>query len=285
MSSTRSHPTRLLPSALLVAAAITAASVATSPAVAEEAPGYRIQPLLENVAWPWNIAFLPDGGYLLTQRGGKLLRLDADGSIAAEIRGVPPAYVKSQGGLFDVLLDPDFADNGRIYLSYAHGVPEANATRVMAARLDDDALRDHEVLFTVEPTKDTPVHYGGKLALMNDGTLLLTTGDGFDYRQAAQRLDSLIGKTIRIHTDGSIPDDNPFVDDPDALDAIWTWGHRNPQGLAVTPDGDVWQHEHGARGGDELNLLVAGGNYGWPVATTGSTTTAPASRRTPNIRA
>ena len=265
MSSTRSPLSRLLPSALLAVAAAAAAF----PALAEEAPGYRIEPLLENVAWPWNIAFLPDGGYLLTQRGGKLLRLDADGSIAAEIRGVPPAYVESQGGLFDVLLDPDFADNGRIYLSYAHGVPEANATRVMAARLDDDVLRDHEVLFTVEPTKDTPVHYGGKLALMNDGTLLLTTGDGFDYREAAQRLDSLIGKTIRIHTDGSIPDDNPFVDDPDALDAIWTWGHRNPQGLAVTPDGDVWQHEHGPRGGDELNLLVAGGNYGWPVATHG----------------
>jgi glucose/arabinose dehydrogenase len=265
MSSIRSHLSRVLPSALLAAVAATTAS----PALAEDAPGYRIEPLLENVAWPWDLAFLPDGGYLLTQRGGTLLRLDADGGIAAEIRGLPATYVESQGGLFDVQPDPDFADNGRIYLSYAHGVPGANATRVMAARLDGDALHDHEVLFTVTPTKDTPVHYGGKLALLDDGTLLLTTGDGFDYREAAQRLDSLMGKTIRIHTDGSIPDDNPFVDDPDAHDAIWTYGHRNPQGLAVTPAGDVWQHEHGPRGGDELNLLVPGDNYGWPVATHG----------------
>ena len=234
-----------------------------------QAAEYRIETVAEGLAWPWCIAFLPDGDRLVTLRGGELLRLDPEGTITVRYAGVPEPWVRSQGGLFDVLPDPAFAANGLVYLSYAHGTPDANATRVVRARLGANRLEDVTPILTVTPTKDTPVHYGGKLAFLPDGTLLVTTGDGFDYREAAQRRTNLLGKTLRIRTDGSIPDDNPFAGDPAAEPAIWTLGHRNPQGLAVTADGTVWLHEHGPRGGDELNRLEPGLNYGWPVATFG----------------
>ncbi|MEE4384568.1 MAG: PQQ-dependent sugar dehydrogenase [Pseudomonadales bacterium] len=250
---------RLLSSLLLLLLAV-------GPARAAE---YRIETVAEGLAFPWCIAFLPDGDPLVTLRGGELLRLAGDGAVPVRYGGVPEPYVRSQGGLFDVLPDPAFAENRLVYLSYAHGTPEANATRVVRARLGADRLEDVTPILTVAPTKDTPVHYGGKLAFLPDGTLLVTTGDGFDYREAAQRRTSLLGKTLRIHTDGSIPEDNPFADDPAAEPALWTFGHRNPQGLAVGDDGTVWLHEHGPRGGDELNRLEPGTNYGWPVATFG----------------
>lgn len=230
---------------------------------------YEIDIVAEGLAFPWSIAWLPGGEALVTQRGGELLRLGADGGTTA-ISGVPAPYVASQGGLFDVLPAPDFASSGMLYLSFAWGTPEANATRIVRGRLEGDALVDVEVIFTVEPVKDTPVHYGGRMAWMNDGTLIMTTGDGFDYREQAQRLDNLLGKTIRIDADGGIPADNPFVGRADALDAIWTLGHRSPQGLAVErATGRVYQTEHGPRGGDELNHLQAGHNYGWPVISWG----------------
>jgi glucose/arabinose dehydrogenase len=169
----------------------------------------------------------------------------------------------------DIALDPDFAANGRLYLSYAHGEIRANATRVHAARLFGDRLVEGETIFEARPPKSTPQHYGARMAFLPDGTLLVTTGDGFDHREDAQRTTGLLGKTIRIHTDGTLPDDNPFAAAPDAAGEIWTYGHRNPQGLAVAPDGTVWQHEHGPAGGDEVNRLRPGENYGWPVATHG----------------
>ena len=148
------------------------------------------------------------------------------------VAGVPPAYVRSQGGLFDVLPHPRFEENGLLYLSLAHGTPDANATRVVRGRFDGTSLTDVETVFTVEPTKDTPVHYGGRMLFLPDGTLLLTTGDGFVYREESQRLGSLLGKVLRLNDDGTAPDDNPFVQDPAARDEIWTFGHRNPQGIA-----------------------------------------------------
>ncbi|MEE4360796.1 MAG: PQQ-dependent sugar dehydrogenase [Pseudomonadales bacterium] len=234
-----------------------------------DAEGYRMETVAAGLAWPWCIAFLPDGDYLLTLRGGDLLRVGPDGQLRTRYEGVPRPWVKSQGGLFDVLPDRDFATNAIVYLTYAHGDAAANATRAVRARLGATALEDVTPIFTVTPSKDTPVHYGGKLVQLDDGTLLMTTGDGFDYREAAQRLTSLLGKTVRFRPDGSIPADNPYVGRTDAEPAIWTLGHRNPQGLAVDGEGRVWEHEHGPQGGDELNLLHPGENYGWPVASFG----------------
>lgn len=245
----------------------------TMPGEAPNTVRYRLETVAEGLAFPWRLAFLPNGDALVTERGGTL-RIIRDGVLdPVPIAGVPPVYVRGQGGLFDVLLHPQFAANRWVYLSYAHGGPEGNATRLARARFDGEALTDLEVLFTVAPMKRPPLHYGGRMLFLPDGTLLLTTGDGFIHREAAQRLDNLLGKVVRLDADGRAPADNPFVGDPEAHDAVWTYGHRNPQGLAfaVNDGGElrVYLHEHGPRGGDELNLLVAGRNYGWPVATFG----------------
>jgi glucose/arabinose dehydrogenase len=221
---------------------------------------------LEN---PWGLAFLPDGGMLVTERAGKMWRLDSAGRKAAEIANVPPRFVKLQGGLLDVALSPRFATDSLVYLSLAHGGQERNTTRVVRARLVGDELRDVTVVFENTP-KGTSVHYGGRLAFLRDGTLLLTTGEGAEYREDAQRLASTLGKIVRINADGSIPADNPFVGRSDADPAVWSYGHRNPQGLHVDPvTGTVWSAEHGPRGGDEINRIVKGANYGWPIATHG----------------
>jgi len=230
---------------------------------------YELVTVAGPLSYPWGIAFLPGGELLVTERSGTLRRIGTDGTISAPLGGVPEVFFRGQGGLLDVALDPHFAENGLVYLSYAHGNAEANATQIARGRLAATGLEDLEVIFTVQPTKDTPQHYGGVLAFMRDGTLLVTTGDGFVYREAAQDRHSQLGKTIRINADGSMPADNPFADDPAAA-AVWTWGHRNPQGLAVDPStGTVYQHEHGPRGGDELNRLEPGRNYGWPAVTFG----------------
>ncbi|MGE0623619.1 MAG: PQQ-dependent sugar dehydrogenase [Pseudomonadales bacterium] len=235
------------------------------------APAYELDTVADGLDRPWCVAFLPDGELLVTERPGNLKRISADGTVTA-ISGVPPVYFapSGQSGLFDVLVDPGFADNRTIFLVYAHGDRGANATRVARARLTGDALEALEVIFTVEPTKRLPQHFGGKLIFLPDGTLLLTTGEGFNYREAAQDTYSLLGKTVRIHTDGSIPEDNPFTDGIAGHPAVWTYGHRNPQGLAYDPvSGTVWAHEHGPRGGDELNVILPGTNYGWPAITYG----------------
>ena len=242
-------------------------------AAADDAPvRYELGTVAEGLAFPWCLAFLPDGEMLVTERGGTL-RAIRDGRLdPTPIAGVPPVLVGGQGGLFDVLPHPQFATNRWLYLSYAHAAPEGNATRLVRARYDGQQLTDVEVLFTAAPRKRPRLHYGGRMMFLPDGTLLLTTGDGFVHREAAQRLDNLLGKVVRLRDDGTVPPDNPFVADPKALDAIWTYGHRNPQGLALAAAEDeprVYLHEHGPRGGDELNLLTAGENYGWPVATFG----------------
>ena len=242
---------------------------------------YELETIAEGLAFPWCLAFLPGGEMLVTERGharsarghGGALRAIRDGRLdPTPIAGVPAVLVGGHGGLFDVLPHPQFATNRWLYLSYAHAAPEGNATRLARARYDGKRLTDIEVLFTVAPRKRRHLHYGGRMMFLPDGTLLLTTGDGFVHREAAQRLDNLLGKVVRLRDDGTVPPDNPFVADANALDAIWTLGHRNPQGLALaTVEGEarVYLHEHGPRGGDELNLLAAGANYGWPVATFG----------------
>jgi len=238
--------------------------------ITEPSAQFAVTVVAEGLAYPWSLAFLPGGDMLVTERDGHL-RLIRDGILQPEpIAGVPEAFVASQGGLFDVVLDPDFPRNRLIYLTYAWGGPDANATRVARAVFDGRSLSNLEVLFTASPTKDTAVHYGGRLAFRPDGTFLLTLGEGFEYREESQRLSSHLGTIVRLNADGSVPADNPFVDDDGALPEIWSYGHRNVQGLVYDgATGRMWEHEHGPRGGDELNLIEPGVNYGWPVVTHG----------------
>ena len=234
------------------------------------AAALQVETVVSGLEHPWSLAFLPDGRLLVTERPGRL-RLVADGRLLdSPVIGVPDSYARGQGGLMDVALDPQFESNGWIYLTLAHGDRTGNATRLVRGRLSDRRWVDGEVLFTAEPLRRRPVHYGGRLAFLDDGTLLLTLGDGFDDREQAQDLSSHTGAIVRLNRDGSVPTDNPFVDQPAAQKAIYSYGHRNPQGIVYDPDtGTVWAHEHGPRGGDELNRIRPGANYGWPVATGG----------------
>lgn len=237
----------------------------------QPARALEVETFVGGLEHPWSMVFLPDGRALVTERPGRLRLIDAQGQLSNQpVAGIPEVYAHSQGGLMDVALHPDYRDTGWIYLTLAHGTPSANATRLVRGRLVDNRWTDNEVLFTAQPFKDTPVHYGGRMAFLTDGTLVLSVGDGFDLREQAQLLDSHLGKLVRIHDDGRVPTDNPFTHREAALPEIFSLGHRNPQGLVLDPEsGLIWSHEHGPRGGDELNLIEAGANYGWPLATLG----------------
>ncbi len=232
---------------------------------AGHASDYQVETIAQDLDYPWSIAFLSDDTMLVTELSGQLRRIAADGTVSEPLSGVPEVYFAGQGGLFDVLPDPGFENNGKIYLSFSAGPPDANATTVVRATLDTSTISGVETVFSANPTKSTPVHYGGRLAWASDGSLLITTGDGFDLREHAQARSNHFGKTIRINPDGTAPAGNPFSDAP----LVFSYGHRNPQGLAVAADGRIFQHEHGPRGGDEINLIEAGRNYGWPAITYG----------------
>ncbi len=244
--------------------------IAALPSMVQAQPAYQIETVAEGLDHPWGLAFLPDGSMLVTERPGRV-RVIRDGDLVPEpVRNVPAVLDGGQGGLFDVVLHPAFETNSLAYLTYAHGTPEANGTRLARGRFTGDSLEDLEVLYTATPLKDTRVHYGGRMVFLQDGTLLLTLGDGFDYREEAQNLASDTGSILRLNDDGTIPDDNPFVGRADARDSIWSFGHRNVQGIVLDPlSGRVYAHEHGPRGGDELNLIEPGLNYGWPIITHG----------------
>ncbi len=250
-------------------AAVFAAATSASAQRPSAEPAYAVQTLAKGLDHPWSLAFLPDGRMLVAERSGRVRHLSGD-KLSAPIAGAPPVFERGQGGLFDVLPHSRFAENGLVYLAYAHGDGGANATRVARARLQGDRFVALDVIFEATPLKDTPVHYGGRMAWLPDGTLLVTTGDGFDYRESAQRPASLLGKIVRLRDDGSIPADNPFVNRPGYKPEIWSLGHRNPQGLAYDPAlARLYAHEHGPRGGDEVNIIQPGANYGWPIATRG----------------
>jgi glucose/arabinose dehydrogenase len=240
-------------------------SLLMSLATALPAAGYRLETWAEGLALPWSIAFLPDGSALVTELGGQLRRLDSNGTAGEPIEGVPAVYFAGQGGLFDVLPHPDYSRNQLIYLSFAQGTPKNNGTAIARGRLVENHLESVEIIFRNFTRKDTPVHYGGRLAFLADGTLLLTTGDGFDYRESAQDVGSGLGKVLRMNDDGSAAIGNPFPDSP----YVYSYGMRNQQGLAVSRSGVIWLHEHGPRGGDELNRIEPGVNYGWPAITYG----------------
>lgn len=259
---------------------------APGPSSSENAPvvktGYKVVEVAKGLDHPWSLAFLPDGGILVTEREGRL-RLIRDGKLdPTPIAGVPAVHTGSQAGLFDVVLHPKFAENGILYLTYASGTRAANATRVARARFDGRTLSDLKVIFEAQPLKDTNNHYGARMAFLADGTFALAIGDGFEYREAAQDKASHLGKIVRLNDDGSVPADNPGISTPGQRNhaysstaptsaaGLYTLGHRNQQGLAFDPvTGVLWSTEHGPRGGDELNIIVPGRNYGWPLITYG----------------
>ena len=237
---------------------------------AATAADYQVETLADGLSNPWSLAFLPDGGMLVTERSGQLRLIDAAGQLRAEpVAGVPEAFVNGQSGLMEVALAPDFAESGELFLSYSCGTRDANHTCLAAATFNGEALENTHEIFRVQPAKKGSAHYGGRIAFLPDNTLLLTLGDGFDYREQAQNTANHLGSIVRLNRDGSAPEDNPFVGQADAMPELYSIGHRNVQGILVDDAGRVFSHEHGPRGGDEINLIEAGKNYGWPKITYG----------------
>jgi glucose/arabinose dehydrogenase len=232
--------------------------------------GYKTVEVAGGLDHPYSIAFLPDGSMLVTERAGRLRTIKDGKLVSTPIAGVPPVHTGSQAGLFDVVLHPNFAQNSILYLTYASGTAAANGTRVARARFDGAALQDLKVIFAAAPLKDTNNHYGGRMAFLPDGSFALTVGDGFEYREKAQDLSSHLGKIVRLNDDGSVHPDNVFINQPNARPEIYSRGHRNQQGLIFDVALDsLIETEHGPKGGDELNIILPGRNYGWPVITYG----------------
>lgn len=257
----------------LLALLLTGLATASSAQTGAQPPAYRVETVASGLEHPWSLAFLPGGSLLVTERAGRLRLIErgADGLLKLRpepVAGVPPVLAKGQAGLFDILLDPAYASNQRLWLSYAHGTREANHLRVASARFDGRQLQELQPVFTSQPAKSDTQHYGGRMAWLPDGSLLFGMGDGNLERTDAQRLHTHLGKFLRIHPDGRVPADNPFVKREGALPEIYSIGHRNPQGVVVV-QGVPYAHEHGSRGGDELNRLAPGANYGWPLTTGG----------------
>jgi len=223
---------------------------------------------------PWGLRFLPDGRMIVTERAGRLRLVTAKSQMSPPIAGVPAVLTNSgQAGLFDVVLDPGFAQNHTLYLAYFERRPNGQGLSVARAKFEDGAspkLAELKIIFRAQPESGPAINLGGRLIANKDGTLFVTVGDRFTERDKAQDLSADNGKIVRINTDGSIPKDNPFASRKGARGEIWTLGHRNPEGLAMRPsDGSLWDVEHGAKGGDEINLVKPGHNYGWPVITYG----------------
>ncbi|MHA4742415.1 PQQ-dependent sugar dehydrogenase [Dyadobacter sp. MSC1_007] len=236
----------------------------------------KVDTVATGLTMPWASALLPNGDLLVTERGGKL-RLVKDGKLdPQEISGIPEVLYKGQGGLLDIALHPDYKTNGWIYISYSspkkageEGDDGGANTALMRAKLKDHALTDIQQLFKAIPNVKANVHYGGRIVFDKKGYVFLSLGER-GQKENSQSLAKDQGKVVRLHEDGKIPADNPFVKTEGARPEIWTYGHRNPQGLIINPTtGVIWEHEHGPQGGDELNIIEKGKNYGWPLITFG----------------
>lgn len=249
---------------------------------AAAAPGWaqeiRPQVVATGLQNPWAVAFLPQGRFLVTERAGRLRVVEPDGRIGPPVAGLPPIAVQGQGGLLDLVLDSAFETNRIVYFCFSEPAPQGsgNSTALARARLSDgrDRLEDVRVIFSQVPKFASSAHFGcriveGRRDGRPDGSLFLTLGDRFRRMADAQTLDNHHGKVVRIHKDGSIPADNPFVGRANVRPEIWSYGHRNMQGATLGPDGRLWTHEHGPQGGDEINLPAPGRNYGWPTITYG----------------
>ncbi|MBP2229997.1 glucose/arabinose dehydrogenase [Azospirillum agricola] len=266
--------------ALTTALTVLGLSLAASPAAAvdqafrTEKATVQVTTVAEGLRHPWGLAFLPDGRMLVTEKEGNLRLVGADGKRSEPLRGVPKEDDRGQGGLLDVALDPDFAGNRLVYLSFSEPGPGGNSTAVARGALSADgrSLESVRVIFSQKPKVDSTKHYGSRLVFDRAGHLYITLGERSDeqFRTQAQDLNSHLGKLIRVNRDGSVPADNPFVNRPGALPEIWSYGHRNAQGAALHPQtGALWLNEHGPRGGDEINVPEAGKNYGWPEVSNG----------------
>jgi glucose/arabinose dehydrogenase len=232
---------------------------------------FEVQLITGELQSPWGMAFMPDGKILVTERKGQLRMIAPDGRISEPVKGVPAVFNHEQGGLLDVALDPGFANNRLIYLSYAEPEGSKASTVVARAELVDGNLEKLQVIFRQLPKTEGGVHFGSRLVFAPDGNLFITLGDRGDYSEEAQQVNNYFGKIIRIRPDGSVPADNPFVKNPQAKPEIWSYGHRSVQGAAIHPKtGELWIHEHGPKGGDEINIPQPGKNYGWPKASYGS---------------
>lgn len=231
---------------------------------------HRVIELATRLAHPWSLAFLPDGTGLITERNGGLRVLRNSTIDPRILDGLPRAHQKTDGGLLGIAVHPRFATNQWVYVCLSQGTTEANHSVVVRARFAPSRLEDVKVIFEARPLKKGDNHFGCRLLFAPDGTLLITLGDGYEFREQAQALDSHLGKIVRVTDAGDVPPDNPFVARRDAFPQIYTLGHRNVQGIALRPDTrEIWAHEHGARGGDEINVLRPGANYGWPRVTFG----------------
>jgi aldose sugar dehydrogenase len=262
----------LLP-VMAMLAGLSGSATAQTPTSASEKHSFRVVTLTAGLENPWGLAFLPDGRMLVTERPGRLRIIAADGSLDPQpVRGLPPIAAVGQGGLLDVALHPDYAKNGWLYLSYAGPArtgERGQGTEVLRARLDGGALKDIQVIFRMQPKTTTAYHFGSRLVFDRQGLLYITLGDRGDMDRA-QKLDDHAGSVIRLHDDGRVPADNPFVGKPGVKPEKFTLGNRNMQGAALHPvTGELWTHEHGPQGGDEVNVMRAGRNYGWPVITYG----------------
>ena len=242
-----------------------------SPTPASLSGVVQVETVARGLEHPWALEFLTDGRILVTERPGRLRIVARDGRLSKALDGVPRVFARGQGGLLDIALDPRFAENRLIYLSYAEpGDNNTAGTAAARARFGEEGLTEVQVIYRQQPKVQGGNHFGSRLVFARDGTLFITQGDRFAYRERAQDLSVGFGKIMRINPDGSVPKDNPFVGRSGVLPEIWSYGHRNVQGAALHPHtGQLWTVEHGARGGDELNHPEAGKNYGWPVITYG----------------
>jgi glucose/arabinose dehydrogenase len=249
--------------------ALTVVDVASAQTFSSEQHEFRVATVTRGLVHPWSLAFLPNGDMLVTERVGRL-RIIRNGELRPmPVAGVPEVALGGQGGLLDIALHPKFAENRLIYLSYAAAGEGGSGTEVARAYLIDDELVDLERILDVRPKSIGGRHFGSRLLFGRDGYLYVTAGERAS-RDRAQNLGDLAGSIMRITDDGGVPPDNPFVGRADARPEIYTYGNRNPQGLAMHPEtGQIWEAEHGPKGGDEINILVAGTNYGWPVITYG----------------
>src|SRR5690606_5961782 len=230
---------------------------------------FVVDTITDQLSVPWGLAFLPDGRIIITEKSGEIRIVDDGKLLDGKIQGVPAVHNQGQGGLLDVQLHPDFENNGWIYLSYAKPTEEGAVTELARAKLDDTRLVDLKEIFITNPVVNSSHHFGSRVAFDNDGYLFVTVGER-GTMENAQDLSNDYGKIHRLMDDGSIPEDNPFVDSANAEPSIWSYGHRNEQGLYYDKDsGILWEHEHGPKGGDELNIVVKGKNYGWPVISYG----------------
>lgn len=240
------------------------------------AQAVRAEVVASNLQNPWALAFLPDGRFLVTERPGRLRVIEPNGDVGAPVLGLPSLEAQGQGGLLDVLLDNDFPNNNTLYFCFSEPGQGGNSTALAKARLSSDRLRLEElkIIFSQKPKVLSSAHFGCRIVESHtngkpDGMLFMTLGDRYTLMNDAQNLNNHQGKIVRIYKDGRVPDNNPFVKRVGALPEIWSYGHRNVQGAVLSPDGTLWTHEHGPQGGDEINPVLPGRNYGWPVITYG----------------